>query len=450
MRIFFSHSSHYKPLLREIRRYLPEHINSWIDEEKLLIGDDLNSSLREAIELDSDFVILLIDQRAKDSLWVQREVEWALAAERRLGRTFLLPVVLDTDAWEKFEPAELAKRKYLGCADFTEDGIRHLADGLSSQLFSWLSRDADRAREAITGREDRADPLGEADKFLRSVAGEIRTIVHPHRQRNPMPIESLYQRLHTLDAVSELNIDQFVSLVTRLQQQSLLAGLSFDGDEIFVEEEYYSWKAEAFTDAKRRIARYAARSIKSGFVVALDAGSTTDEIARQIARAVQLRRLNRLRIVTNGLTAASTLLEAATTLGLDDENDVLQVYISGGRVRPNTLAVVGVHKGSATQLASELEFLGGADICFVGTNGVSAAGFTTQTEMEAMTKTALISSSRRKVIATDPSKFGLEQERIFATLDEEIELITVRDGFENVVDDFAAILTGRAVSLVCV
>jgi len=46
MKIFFSHSSRDKPLVREIQKSLPEHIKSWIDEKELLIGDDLKDSIK--------------------------------------------------------------------------------------------------------------------------------------------------------------------------------------------------------------------------------------------------------------------------------------------------------------------------------------------------------------------------------------------------------------------
>src|SRR6266508_2494950 len=106
MRIFLSHSTHYKPLLREVRHHLPEHINAWIDEDRLLVGDDIAVSLQQAIAADSDFVVLFIDRRSAESVWVKKEVEWALAAEQRLGRTFILPVVLEESAWQAFQPEE--------------------------------------------------------------------------------------------------------------------------------------------------------------------------------------------------------------------------------------------------------------------------------------------------------------------------------------------------------
>ena len=48
--------------MREIKSHLPEHIKLWIDEKDLLIGDDLENTIKDAIEADSDYVILFIDK----------------------------------------------------------------------------------------------------------------------------------------------------------------------------------------------------------------------------------------------------------------------------------------------------------------------------------------------------------------------------------------------------
>ena len=138
------------------------------------------------------------------------------------------------DAWEGFEPAELCKRKHLSCNDFTEKGIGLLADEIAGSLFAWLSRDAESAK-SDTNSGDRADLLGDADRFLRSVASEIRTIVYPHRQKNPLEVDALYERLHSLSGLSiDFTAEQFLSVLARLDQQHLLSGLYYDGEEIFV------------------------------------------------------------------------------------------------------------------------------------------------------------------------------------------------------------------------
>jgi hypothetical protein len=140
MRVFLSHASRDKPLVREIRRHLPEHVTAWIDEQNLLFGEDLEQSLRRAITSDSDFLLLFISQDSVQSEWVGRELKWALARERRIGRTFVLPVLLDREAWDEIEPEEFRRRKYLLISDFSEPGVADLASRIKDELFAWVSR----------------------------------------------------------------------------------------------------------------------------------------------------------------------------------------------------------------------------------------------------------------------------------------------------------------------
>src|SRR5579864_8126739 len=95
MRVFFSHSSKHKPLVREVIHYLPDHVRPWIDEKELLIGEPIGRSIRDAIEVGTDFVVLFVDLSSATSAWVKKELEWALEYEHRLGRPFVVPVVLD-------------------------------------------------------------------------------------------------------------------------------------------------------------------------------------------------------------------------------------------------------------------------------------------------------------------------------------------------------------------
>jgi hypothetical protein len=139
MRIFFSHSSRDKPLIREIQENLPQHVRAWIDERELLVGEDLKTSIRHAITLESDFVIIVIGPEAVRSKWVRRELKWALERERQIGRVFVLPVLLDKDSWGQL-PKEFQERRYLPCTDLTEPGVKEFSKRLADELFAWVSR----------------------------------------------------------------------------------------------------------------------------------------------------------------------------------------------------------------------------------------------------------------------------------------------------------------------
>lgn len=454
MRIFLSHSSRHRPLVREVKINLPQHIRAWIDEKDLLVGDNVDQGIKAAIETESDFVIIFIDSQAVKSQWVKRELEWALDHEQRIGRTFVLPIVLESEAWQVVQPAKFRNRKYLECNDFSEEGIKALSNGLISQLFSWLSRDL-----ALAKTQHHLDTslklLDEADRYLVGVANEIRFIVHSYNRENPLPLAGLFDVLSRREDFGLFSEDKFNDLLIRLRQQGYLAGLVCDGETIFVEEEHYGWKTTVFTDVKRKIGRKAVSYIQSGHVVALDAGSTTVEIARQISRGLKMRLWTNVTIVTNSIPAANELLTASDEIGLEDDNDVIKVFVAGGRVRSNTLAIVSDEKlypqGCNGDLQSLLKALNGSDLAFVGTNGVFwPNGFTTSDTTEVKTKGALLAASKHKFIVTDPSKFGVRQDKVFATFDENIQIITARSGQWPILDDYEEKLRETSTGIVYV
>ncbi len=147
MKIFLSHSSKDKPLVREIRKQLPEHIKAWIDEKELLIGEDLEGSIKNAIDAGSDFVLLFLSSDSVESEWVNRELEWALKREKEIGRPFVLPILLDKQSWDLVQPSSFRSRKYILCSDFSENGVAQVAKEVSDELFAWLSRNLEESAE---------------------------------------------------------------------------------------------------------------------------------------------------------------------------------------------------------------------------------------------------------------------------------------------------------------
>ena len=58
---------------------------SWLDENNLLVGEDLNRSLENAILTDCNFLVVLISNDAADSEWVRKEVAWAKKRQTELS-----------------------------------------------------------------------------------------------------------------------------------------------------------------------------------------------------------------------------------------------------------------------------------------------------------------------------------------------------------------------------
>jgi hypothetical protein len=134
MKIFLSHRSEHKQLVREFKSRLPTFIHTWLDEDALTWGEDFGKTLQSAIQSDVDFVIIFLDADALESVWVKKELHWALAREIELSRTFVLPIVLDNTPPERFPPA-LAKRLQLVVSVSAGDLVTELARRASEQLF---------------------------------------------------------------------------------------------------------------------------------------------------------------------------------------------------------------------------------------------------------------------------------------------------------------------------
>jgi hypothetical protein len=134
MKIFLSHQSRDKALVREFSQQLPDFLTKWIDEDRLSWGDSLKTSLNSAIKVESDFLIVFIAESTLESDWVRKELEWALEREATLGRAFILPILIgDVDITSL--PSELSDRLGLKLHDFSKLSVESLAKKATERLF---------------------------------------------------------------------------------------------------------------------------------------------------------------------------------------------------------------------------------------------------------------------------------------------------------------------------
>jgi len=134
MRIFLSHQSRDKALVLEFREFLPRFLDTWLDEDSLSWGGSLPEQLKTTVQSGVDFLIVFLDRASLVSTWVRQELEWALARERELGRTFVLPILLEDVPAEDF-PGGLNERLYLRLADFNRASVEALANRATIELF---------------------------------------------------------------------------------------------------------------------------------------------------------------------------------------------------------------------------------------------------------------------------------------------------------------------------
>jgi hypothetical protein len=99
LRVFLCHASQDKPVVRDLYQRLAAEpwIDPWLDEERLLPGQDWNLEIEKAVE-SSDAVIVCVSNTsvAKEG-YVQKELRQVLniALEKLEGAIFVLPVKLD-------------------------------------------------------------------------------------------------------------------------------------------------------------------------------------------------------------------------------------------------------------------------------------------------------------------------------------------------------------------
>jgi hypothetical protein len=113
LRVFLCHASQDKPAVRDLYRQLlaTGWIEPWLDEEKLLPGQDWDLEIEKAVEA-SDAVIVCVSSTsvAKEG-YIQKELRRVLdlALEKLEGAIFVIPVRLD----ECGIPRQLRDRQFL-------------------------------------------------------------------------------------------------------------------------------------------------------------------------------------------------------------------------------------------------------------------------------------------------------------------------------------------------
>ena len=150
-------------------------------------------------------------------------------------------------------------------------------------------------------------------------------------------------------------------------------------------EETFDEKESSNVIDKKRIAESAFSYLRDNDSVFLDGGTTTLELARLIGRS----RI-RLQVFTNAPHFVKYLAD----------NPKVDLFVIGGKIRNNTLAVVG-------QLAVETIRKFRINKVFLGVNAISLEyGLTTPDFEEAQTKKAMLEAGRERFVLADASKFN--------------------------------------------
>lgn len=99
LQVFLCHASQDKKKVRELNRRLLAQpwIDPWLDEEKLLPGQEWDLEIQKAIRAADIIIVCLSKESVSKEGYVQKEFRRALsyAEEKPEGTTFIIPLRLD-------------------------------------------------------------------------------------------------------------------------------------------------------------------------------------------------------------------------------------------------------------------------------------------------------------------------------------------------------------------
>ena len=177
-----------------------------------------------------------------------------------------------------------------------------------------------------------------------------------------------------------------------------------------------------FTQEKDAIGRRAAELVEDGAVVIVDAGTTTEFVARHLNAAG-------VTVFTNGIGAVNVLL------GKDD----VSVVVLGGRLRSVNQTISG--PDAEHMLHSVV-----ADYAFIGTDAVHPQyGIASRTLEQSRLKTLMMQRTRQIVVVADRRKLSTDQFNYWSPLPARWRLITDDDADPAALDELRA--TGAQIDL---
>ncbi|WP_406404962.1 DeoR/GlpR family DNA-binding transcription regulator [Streptomyces sp. NBC_00879] len=214
-------------------------------------------------------------------------------------------------------------------------------------------------------------------------------------------------------------------LLTRTRGGAVLSGVAYDLP--------LRYKTGRKAGEKQRIARAAAGLVPPGAVVGLNGGTTSSEVARELATRADLADHaagTALTIVTNAINIANELAVRPH----------VKTVVTGGVARPNSYELTGP---LATSVLQELSL----DYAILGVNAVDLVfGAATHDEGEASVNRAMADRADKVIVVADSTKLGQRAFARVCTIAEISVLVTDRDAPDELVEQ----LTGQGIDVLCV
>jgi formylglycine-generating enzyme required for sulfatase activity len=130
LKVFLCHSKDDKPKVRKLnRRLIADGFDAWLDEEKLMPGQDWDLEIRKAVRESDVVVVCLSNGSVTKAGYVQKEIRFALdlADEQPEGTVFIIPARLE----DCQVPSRLTKWQWVNL--FEAEGLKKLKLSLNSR-----------------------------------------------------------------------------------------------------------------------------------------------------------------------------------------------------------------------------------------------------------------------------------------------------------------------------
>ncbi|MEV3933015.1 MULTISPECIES: DeoR/GlpR family DNA-binding transcription regulator [unclassified Streptomyces] len=226
------------------------------------------------------------------------------------------------------------------------------------------------------------------------------------------------ERLGCSAATVRRDLDELArqNLLTRTRGGAVVSSVAYDLP--------LRYKAARRADEKQRIAKAAAALVPAGSTVGLNGGTTTSEVARELAlRPEPSGGGTALTVVTNAINIANELAVRPQ----------VKIVVTGGVARPNSYELVGPLVDSVLRTFA-------LDYTILGVDAVHPRfGAATHDESEAGANRALAECAGTVIVVADSSKLG---RRAFAQVCETgavSVLVTDQDAPDDVVGEFTAL-----------
>ncbi|MFI6643933.1 DeoR/GlpR family DNA-binding transcription regulator [Streptomyces sp. NPDC050504] len=228
------------------------------------------------------------------------------------------------------------------------------------------------------------------------------------RRRGGVRVNELTRKL----SVSDMTVRRDLDALARQGVIEKVHGGAVPVVEATAHEPGFEAKSALELNAKRDIAREAAKLAVPGSAIALAGGTTAFALAQELVEVPELT------VVTNSVQVADVFHSARRSSGGSGPRPGAATVVLTGGVRTLSDTLVGPVADAAIR---SLHF----DVLFIGVHGISVqAGLSTPNLAEAETNRHFVRSARRVVVIADHTKWGTVGLSSFADLEQVDTLVT--------------------------